>query len=123
MTTLHGKEIKVGDKVWDVRKGWNSIRSINEGKLYPITSGEISYTETGKLYQTDLYPTIFWEEMILTPKPEPVYEWQWLYWVGIEGRYRSSNFFYKSEADIIEELGLISRPLIRIEESKREVKP
>jgi len=125
MTTLHGKEIKEGDKVWDVRHGWELVRIINENNKSPILIKNTYYSETGKLYHSDLHPSIYWEEMILTPKPEPVYEWQWLYWS--EHDYYKTSIYYSSEGEFKKNLPFVftnkSRPPIRIEESKREVKP
>jgi len=122
MTTLHGKEINEGYKVWHIRVGWEFVRSIDEDSNFPITLGCNAYTETGRLYKSDLNPSIYWEEMILTPKPEPVYEWQWVYWDG--DKYETS-IWHKSYDSLMAWLhnGLKVRPPIRIEESKREVKP
>ena len=42
MITLHGIEIKVGDKVWDCAIGWSEVTSTNYLPEYPIFSEKIS---------------------------------------------------------------------------------
>ena len=37
MITLHGEEVKVGDKVWHVRHGWGKVTGLDDfGTNYPI---------------------------------------------------------------------------------------
>jgi hypothetical protein len=62
MTTLHGLEIKVGDKVWDTRYGWSEVISLYNRKMYEIRTNYNFYTTEGKYNSSDKLPSIFWNE-------------------------------------------------------------
>ena len=62
MTTLHDKEVKVGDKVWDSVKGWTTVRRVDENKVYPIGTPENNYTEMGLVTIYNQSPQLFWQE-------------------------------------------------------------
>ena len=59
---------KVGDKVWSSASGWMEIVKIgNLDFHYPLVAKDkdckyTDFTIEGKLFTTDLYPTIFWNE-------------------------------------------------------------
>ena len=124
MTTLHGKEIKVGDKVWSTVRGWEEVIAIDAENPYPIITGKSSYTTEGRYLRDIAFVSLFWQEMMLVPKPEPKYEWQFLYnCEGAPSYFIASKLYYESEEAIREELNhWPERTVIRIEESKREVK-
>jgi len=63
---------KVGQRVWDVRLGWGKIREITEGYTLPITvkftDDKIeTYTRDGKLYEKDLYPSLYPHKVKIIP--------------------------------------------------------
>ncbi|MGL5803185.1 MAG: hypothetical protein ACRCX7_11425 [Cetobacterium sp.] len=63
---------KLGDKVWSTRKGWGVVDKTANSKSYPIkvsfiNRGSISFTEDGKEVESDIHPTLFFEEI---PIPE-----------------------------------------------------
>lgn len=60
--TLHGKPIKVGDKVWQHRLGETVVVEIYINDMYPIVTEDSSYSTDGKLYLSDKYPSLFWKE-------------------------------------------------------------
>lgn len=78
MITLHGEEVKEGDPVWHVFKGWGEVLMVdNEHTYYPILvhweDGDEWYTEDGKFYFDAKTPTLFWQptELKNLKKPKP----------------------------------------------------
>ena len=128
MATLHGKEVEVGDKVWSVTRGWGLVTKIVKGSLYPFVvlyddDHRDTYTESGKISQSHTHPTLFWEEMILTIKPQPVYEWLWAYSRDNGNEWRVTRWYYENEDEVRQQLKEAStRVISKIEPSKREVK-
>ncbi len=63
------KDYKVGDKVWNITRGWETIIEIDKkhNDEYPIETNCGSYREDGREYKNDLIPTIY-------PKPVPELE-------------------------------------------------
>jgi hypothetical protein len=58
------KDLKVGDKAFDVRFGEVTITSINNEDTYPITAtstayGYPSYTSEGKIHNTHTFPILY----------------------------------------------------------------
>ena len=71
------KNAKVGDKVWDIRRGWGEISYIEYTGKYPIfvkfsnyVSGKFS-TE-GKEFLNDINPTLYWDELRIIPPKKPL---------------------------------------------------
>ena len=62
MITLHGIEIKVGDKVWDCSLGWTKVISVDTDMLYPIITTESRFTKEGLLMAGYKAPQLFWQE-------------------------------------------------------------
>lgn len=61
---------KVGDRVFDLLKGWGTIGAIRKNEEYPIyVNADIdsfcTFTLDGKRYVKDLTPTLFWNEVKL----------------------------------------------------------
>jgi hypothetical protein len=67
---LHGEEIKAGDKVWDIIEGWVIVERIDSNNFPIVVSGH-SYNSKGKDNTLDINPTIFWDEVHITPPPKP----------------------------------------------------
>jgi len=64
-TTLHGKPIKVGDKVWTIQSGWTEVIDIDKNKfddLLFLVTPDYSYDEKGHLFGGDEHPSLFWKE-------------------------------------------------------------
>ena len=63
--------------VWCIIGGWGEIIQIKKTREYPIVvahgySGKLhSYTFDGKYATTDMYPTLFWDEVNIVPPPKP----------------------------------------------------
>ena len=62
------KSAKVGDRAYDILRGWGTIRFINKDSNYPIhfitdTCIFGTYTFEGKRAETDIMPSLFWNEV------------------------------------------------------------
>ena len=71
------KDVKVGDKVWGIRRGWGEVSYIEHTGKYPIfvkfssyVSGKFS-TE-GKEFVNDINPTLYWDEFRIVPPKKPL---------------------------------------------------
>lgn len=110
MTTLHGEEINVGDRVWSLFLGWGEVVELHDknSTSYPIgvqwKEGFGRFSEDGKLYKKDLSPVLFWQpvEIKIPKKPKRTEKaWRWVYtnhqtgilWVTNE-HYTSADEFY-----------------------------
>ena len=55
-------KVKVGDKLWSIQLGECVVEKINSN-AYPITmsneTDSLEYTEDGRLYEYDAYPSLF----------------------------------------------------------------
>ena len=71
------RNAKVGDRVWEITEGWGKITEIigqDEGKTLAVKfdgGGEDEYWDDGKHYATDINPSLFWDEIKITPPPRP----------------------------------------------------
>lgn len=85
------KDIKKGDRVWSIRKGWGTVLNINIGSTFPIVVRfdcmvSASYTKDGKINSEDLFPAIFWgefkvpEEVLKRPLPKLEVDTKVLVW-------------------------------------------
>ena len=72
MTTLHGKKIKKGDKVWTTNDGYITVDKIKKGATYAIVINGSNYTSDGKYNSYNKYPSLFWKEQTFDlSKPLP----------------------------------------------------
>lgn len=88
MITLHGEEVRVGDRVWHLFHGWGEVTDIEEDRSYPIRvqweEEEEDYdwfSREGKAYIKEKTPTLFWQPVKFeTPKKPKQMEkaWQWI---------------------------------------------
>jgi hypothetical protein len=98
MTTLHGIEIKKGDKVWGLREGWFEVNYLSETSVYPIQTPIGTYTVDGKLNSCDKFPTIFWNEFQLPedaftkPLPKMEVDAKVLVW-NYSGTVKEKHYF------------------------------
>ena len=74
---LHGEEIKPGDRVWHILQGWKTVSRIVPEAAYPIRMGGYSLNSDGYESDTDKSPSIFWDEVHITPPPKPKREIDW----------------------------------------------
>lgn len=69
-------DIKVGDKVWDICRGWGVITTLMVCPTYPIEvefkNGHGSYTRDGYSSLEDVNPSLFWDEIKLVAPQKPV---------------------------------------------------
>ena len=66
---------KVGDRVFDLLKGWGTIVEIRKNEEYPIyVNADIdsfcTFTLEGKRYVKDVTPTLFWNEFHVPTEEE-----------------------------------------------------
>jgi hypothetical protein len=74
---LQGEEIKPGDRVWHILLGWQTVSRIVPEAAYPIRMGGYSLNSDGYESDTDKSPSIFWDEVHITPPPKPKPEINW----------------------------------------------
>ena len=71
------KDAKVGDKVWDVRRGWGEVFYIEHTGKYPIyvkfdNSRNGTFGTDGKDFAGDTNPSIYWDEFRIIPPKKPL---------------------------------------------------
>jgi len=71
------RDVKVGDRVWDIRFGYGRVHLIDPCSAWPIKvefSGDASdsYTYAGKQVTEDINPTLFWDEIVIKVPEKPV---------------------------------------------------
>lgn len=76
---LHGREIKVGSRVWHTRYGWLAVNKISGNAFYPIVVEGQGYTSGGLFITSDASPSLFWNELTFNPAdiepPKPMEIW------------------------------------------------
>lgn len=95
MITLHGEEIRVGDKVWDILRGWGTVSELHEDFTpHPIRvqfpKVNVWFTEDGKRRGSVPIPTLVWQpiDFEIPKKPKPKERaWQWIFF-----NYQSNRF-------------------------------
>lgn len=105
---LHGEEVKVGDRVWDMRRGWGEVGAIDaENTDHPICVRWVEdfewFTKEGKEYIEEETPTLFWQpiefEIPKKPKQKPKEKaWQWICKAGHKYWLTYSHYASKEEA-------------------------
>lgn len=106
MITLHGEEVNIGDKVWDIHRGWGEVIQLyNENHDYPICvifeGFWERYTKEGRLYIGSKAPTLFWQpiEYKIPKKPKKEKAWQWVHKIG--EKYWITHGYYTSKEDVL----------------------
>lgn len=73
---------KVGDRVWDIRKGWGTVECTDFGPDYSLRvefdefddGGDETFTIDGKYLFHDKNPTLFWDEVKFDVPEKPEYK-------------------------------------------------
>ena len=69
-------DVKVGDDVWDSRKGWGVVDELICSSDYPVNVDFVheceSYTLDGYYCVGDVNPSLFWDEIELKAPPAPM---------------------------------------------------
>ena len=69
MTTF--ENAKVGDRVWCLLYGWQTIESTDFNINYPIATKKGTYTYDGKVQLSSQNRTLYWDEIVITPPSKP----------------------------------------------------
>lgn len=102
--TLHGKPIKVGDKVWDSRVGWSGVKRICVNDKYPIETEYATYKENGFRFSKDTYPSLFWKEQnfdLSKPLPDLKVDDKVIVWENKGGELHRHFCKFDSNGDIV----------------------
>ena len=70
MTTF--ENAKVGDRVWCLLYGWQTIESTDFNINYPIATKKGTYTYDGKVQLSSQNRTLYWDEIVITPPSKPL---------------------------------------------------
>ena len=70
MTTF--ENAKVGDRVWCLLYGWQTIESTDFNINYPIATKKGTYTYDGKVQLSSQNRTLHWDEIVITPPYKPL---------------------------------------------------
>lgn len=111
MITLHGEEVKIGDRVWSILRGWGEVRNLvhEEWTNYPIcVKFEADYnwfTQDGKFRTGDTTPVLFWQpiEFEIPKKPKQKEKaWQWVCKTG--DKYWLTYSYYASGEELLKRI-------------------
>ena len=119
--------IKVGDKVWEYLSGWGEVLQVYTGDCdYPIkvSFGDGCYDDydfNGRNYR-EKNPTLFWDEVKMTPPPRPKRKVKKKFWVnvyqkvdGCDHEYSlGSETLYNSEDEAVRKQGTWSLRVIAV---------
>lgn len=106
------RRAKVGDRVWSYLDGWGTIIDTSfgqEGYSFPIRvqysdSDTECYTTCGKLYNRNINPTLFWDEIKFDipdkPLPELEVDTKVLVWNNGESKYRGHFYSFTEDGRI-----------------------
>ena len=93
------RDVKVDDEVWSIQDGWGVVTNLDTGpyQLYvKFECREETFTLEGKSYVSNLYPTLFWDEIeIKAPKkplPDLEVDAKILVW-NVEGLKKHRRYF------------------------------
>lgn len=68
-------ELKVGQKLWSIKQGEVTISKLSNNGVFPVEAfsegRETQYTENGKFYPKDKYPSLFKSNPFESLKEEP----------------------------------------------------
>jgi hypothetical protein len=124
--TLHGQPVNVGDKVWSVIWGEGCVsRADVDDICVKFEWDKFSYHENGQGRDSN-FVTLYWQpispeaiEAAKVKPKEPEYEYQWVFFNVMKHRFETTDYFSSGITPNV----VKPESLIRIEESKREVKP
>lgn len=123
MITLHGEEVKVGDKVWHWFKGWGEVIGLDEeGTNYPILvhwkDSDEWYSEEGKFHIKDKTPVLYWQPIEFENPKKPKQKrkgkaWQWLWKIG--NKYYLTHDYYFSKEEVLAQLQTLQQEVGLVE--------
>lgn len=105
MITLHGEEVKLNDKVWDILYGWGVVSAIShrEGDELPL---QIEYLDPKLRFAwikaSLMEKRLYWQpiEFEIPKKPKPKEKaWQWIYFDYQREAFVITYAFYSSTED------------------------
>ena len=95
MTTF--ENAKVGDRVWCLLYGWQTIESTDFNINYPIATKKGTYTYDGKVQLSSQNRTLYWDEIAITPPSKPLpkleVDTKVLVWDYEEDKYKIKGHF------------------------------
>lgn len=62
MKPIKFEDLKVGQTVWTIQYGWTQIIRLDDTDFPIVTNDAQRFTKEGKLYETDVFPSMFLEE-------------------------------------------------------------
>jgi hypothetical protein len=76
MKTTTFENAEVGDRVWDILKGWGTVTNTSAKSDYSIEvmfsyNGVVTYTIEGKSFISDINPSLFWDEVKIKAPEQP----------------------------------------------------
>jgi len=99
------EDVKKGDKVWSFVYGWGVVEDIRKKKLQitvKFKNERDTFTLDGKMYKTDMYQTLFWDEVKFDipkkPLPDLAIDTKVLVW-DLEGVVMYKRYFKKFNND------------------------
>lgn len=107
MITLHGEEIKLNDKVWDILYGWGVVIAIShrEGDELPL---QIEYLDPNLRFAwikaSLMEKRLFWQpvEFKIPKKPKQKEKaWQWICTQGGSNFYYMTQHYYASKEEVL----------------------
>jgi hypothetical protein len=120
--TLHGQPVNVGDKVWSIEFGACEVKEVGDCYFHFTSPNHKTIFISGCHHPN----TIFWQpispeaiEAAKVKPKEPEYEYQWVFFNVMKHRFETTDYFSSGITPNV----VKPESLIRIEESKREVKP
>jgi hypothetical protein len=66
------RDVKVGDWIWTIKKGWTQVTYVEKESVYPIGTNYLTFTVNGLSFETDAHPSAFTEPPeCFNAKPKP----------------------------------------------------
>jgi hypothetical protein len=103
------RDVKKGDKVYALTKGWGKITDIDLKNIYIVVSFEDGDTREffidGKYYEDDKFPSLFWEEVKFdipkNPLPRLEVDTKVLVWATGSNRFKRYFSHFNEDGDIV----------------------
>ena len=101
---LDGREVKVGDRLYDLVFGWGEVKGITVSLVIRFVHHAQAYDAWTGIPNLVGFPrnrTLYWDEPTITPKPirRKVTKWRWVV-KGVCGGLFVSDDFYSTAKDV-----------------------